>query len=387
MNVNTVRVNQKAANITTNTNYGTVGYPVSLSPNCDYPCNTTNLIHPPGYICSPTDSWNCNLCGNDSSYFNPIAAGDTLYFQLQIQNNKNYSSGVKFKGPGANYFSLPSTPRIKYGWYHHSQNPSYQTIRAQIFDACTDTEYKKSGDSFNYIDTITDQASVMLVQDVKASAKMLPTNAQYKWVQNLQITLPATLPNDFPNVFYIKFTIKDYSNGTSELYTEPYKVVNCLDTVLIEGVYGKEDCLFMTYQAGMNLKPNQDMNPVPYVLDALYLYPNRPITAAYRNLFRIPGSIVKSGVNITKDIPERSCEATKISYQQLYRLRTTQLPPYIADRIGIVFAGKTGYLTTDKLGTIQFPNAGRLEKNNEKSNMWIVDTELMGCICLDYHQC
>lgn len=385
MNINLTNITQAPSGTVTKTQYQTIAWPVPISPNCDYPCNTTNAVTSPGIICDVSDGWNCNRCGNDKIYYNPVVPGDTLYFQLQVQNTKNAPAGVKFKAPGANYFSLPFAPKIKYNWYHNSQNASYWTIRAQIFDACDNSEYVVSG--HNGIDDIIDQACIFLAQDLAASAKLMPVNAQYKWVQNLQITIPASLPVGFPDSFYIKFTIKDYANATSELYTEPFRIVTCQNTVVLEGIYNRKDCLHQVYDATGAKYPSIDLNPVPYLLDGAYLFPARNILGAYRNVIRIPGEIKHSGTNIIKDIPERQCESIKTSKQEIYRLRTQMLPPYVAEKIGLVLAGRTCYMTSDDVGTVQFPTSGNLTKNNDTGKMWILDTELQGCICLDWHQC
>jgi hypothetical protein len=110
--------------------------------------------------------------------------------------------------------------------------------------------------------------------------------------------------------------------------------------------------------------------------------------AQYRNLHRFYGSVEQVGHFIEKDIPERQCFSIKTKTYPLFRVRLKPCPPYVAQIWNNNMSGSVALLTG--LGnepTIQVQPQAGADKNNDNSNMWIIDTELRGCDCLDYQQC
>ena len=335
-------------------------------------------------VCTQTEMWNNNLCGNDVCYTNPVVAGDCLYFQFQFQNTRNAPNAISYQ-----QFLQRTNPKIPYGWYHNSINPTDWTIRARMWDNCTSppTEYKPTG-GINYADTMTQQASVFLSQNRVASAKTLPINSFYRWTQNIQFCLPSTIPAGFPKEFFFTFEVRGNVGGTSlgSVYSQIFELNKCKDTIQLEGLYTLTDCFGYDYSIPPENSGQPIPNPLLQVLASKNLYANRP--AGYRNIHRFPGSAEYTGRLIEKDIPERQCLSIKTSVRDQYRVRTLPLPPYMAEIFNNNLSGRVAYLTgVYGSGTIDVQPNGGITKDTEITRMWTPDVVLNGCECLDFHQC
>ena len=327
-------------------------------------------------ICDLSDAWNNNLCSNDSCYNQPVVPGDCLSFQFQFQNTRNARNAISYQ----QWLQRPA-PKIKYNWYHNTINPTDWTMKALLYDACTDQEFKVNG--VNYADTMMEQAGIFLSLDRKASAKTLPINSWYRWTQNIRLCVPATLPNGFPSQFYFKFQVREFTNMvTKNVYSQPYQIELCNNTILLGGLYTNKDCFGYDY----SIPTTSKVDPFTQVIGSAFLYSNRP--AQYNNTHRLRGTSNYVGRLIEKDIPERQCLSIKTSVKEQYSLQIKPVPPYIAEIINNALSGQVAYITgVPNYGTIEVqPNGGAI-KNNDVSNMWVVDLVLNGCECLDYHQC
>jgi hypothetical protein len=351
------------------------------------PCDVCEPIIQDEIICNLTDAWNLNLCPNDFCFNQPVALGDCLSFQFQYQNTRNAPRAVSI-------FSTQNTPNfITFGWYHYALNPTNFTIRARIFDACTGQEFTvPTPVVHNYADDMIQQASVFLDLDRDASSRTLPNQAWYRWVQNINLCLPTTLPTGFPSQFYFMFTITPFTGAPFNIYSQTYEVARCENTIQFEGVYSTTDCFGYTYSNPTIKDPTntnfgeQKVFPAQ-VLAVKNLIGTRNSTGAqYRNLHRFYGNVEQVGHFIEKDIPERQCFSIKTKTYPLFRVRLKPCPPYVAQIWNNNMSGSVALLTTDN-PTIQVQPQAGADKNNDNSNMWIIDTELRGCDCLDYQQC
>jgi hypothetical protein len=355
------------------------------------PCTVCDPIIQDEIICNLTDAWNNNLCPNDFCFNQPVAKGDCLSFQFQYQSTRNAPKPIGI-------YSTQTTPNfITYGWYHYALNPTNFTIRAKLFNACTGAEFTvPTPTTHNYADDMIQQATVFLDLDRDASSRTLPNQAWYRWVQNINLCLPTTLPTGFPSQFYFMFTITPFTGSAFNIYSQTYEVARCQDTIQFEGVYSTTDCFGYTYS---NPSPNLtwfgspvETNPQPFPRQVLAV--NNLIQlrsgqgATYRNLHRFYGNVEQVGHFIEKDIPERQCFSIKTKTYPLFRVRLKPCPPYVAQIWNNNMSGSVALLTG--LGnepTIQVQPQAGADKNNDNSNMWIIDTELRGCDCLDYQQC
>jgi hypothetical protein len=353
------------------------------------PCNVCEPIIQDEIICNLTDAWNLNLCPNDFCFNQPVAKGDCLSFQFQYQNTRNAPRPISI-------FSTQTTPNfINFGWYHYALNPTNFTIRARLFNACTGAEFTVSTPSpHNYADDMIQQATVFLDLDRDASSRTLPNQAWYRWVQNINLCLPTTLPNGFPTQFYFMFTITPFSGTAFNIFSQTYEVARCENTIQFEGVYSTTDCFGYTYSNPTIKDPTNtnfgEKTPFPsQVLAVNNLIGTRNSSGAqYRNLHRFYGNVEQVGHFIEKDIPERQCFSIKTKTYPLFRVRLKPCPPYVAQIWNNNMSGSVALLTgLGNAPTIQVQPQAGADKNNDNSQMWIIDTELRGCDCLDYQQC
>lgn len=361
---------------------------VSQTP-CDEVCDE---IIQGEIICNLNDAWNNNLCSNDLCYYQPVVPGDCLNFQFQFQNTRNAKGAISFQR-----FQQRPNPKIQYGWYHHSVNPTNWTMKALMYDACTGQEYK-DGNNNNYADTLIEQATIFLSQDRKASAKTLPVNSWYRWTQNIRLCIPAQLPANWPKQFYFVFQVREFTNTvTKNVYSQLFEIDTCNSTILLGGMYTLKDCFGYDYSnpnnfgGVVNLGPRQtdtqSVTPFNQVISANFLK-SPTISGQYNNTHRIKGTANYVGRLIEKDIPERQCLSIKTSVKEQYDIKAYPMPPYMAEIVNNALSGQVAYLTgVPGYGTIEVqPNSGAV-KNNDISNMWVVDITVNGCECLDYHQC
>lgn len=342
-------------------------------------------------ICNLNDAWNNNLCGNDKCYQSPVVPGDCLNFQFQFQNTRNARNAISYQ-----QFLQRPNPKIQYSWYHNTLNPTNWTMKAKIWDACTGQEFKVG--AVNYADTMIEQAGVFLSLDRKASAKTLPINSYYRWVQNIRLCVPTSLPTGFPSQFYFSFEVVDNTGLASDtVFSQPYIIDKCSSTVLLGALYSNKDCFGYDYSnpvtssviAPYRPAPDAFNNPInqfTQVISANFMYPNRD--RRYNNTHRLYGTSNYVGRLIEKDIPERQCLSIKTSVKEQYDLKIQPVPPFIAEIINNNLSGQLAYITgvpNKSIIEVQ-PNGGAV-KNNDVSNMWVVDIILNGCECLDYHQC
>ena len=117
---------------------------VPVTPNCGQLCEE---IIQEEIICNQSDAWNNNLCPNDFCYSAPVVPGDCLHFQFQFQNTRNAKTTISY----LQFLQRPN-PKIRYNWYHPTINPTDWTIRARMFNACTNAEYKDPVNNYNYAD-------------------------------------------------------------------------------------------------------------------------------------------------------------------------------------------------------------------------------------------
>jgi hypothetical protein len=353
------------------------------------PCDVCEPIIQDEIICNLTDAWNLNLCPNDFCFNQPVAKGDCLSFQFQYQSTRNAPRPISI-------FSTQTTPNfINFGWYHYALNPTNFTIRARLFNACTGAEFTVSTPSpHNYADDMIQQATIFLDLDRDASSRTLPNQAWYRWVQNINLCLPTTLPNGFPTQFYFMFTITPFSGSAFNIFSQTYEVARCENTIQFEGVYSTTDCFGYTYSNPTIKDPTNtnfgEKTPFPsQVLAVNNLIGTRNSSGAqYRNLHRFYGNVEQVGHFIEKDIPERQCFSIKTKTYPLFRVRLKPCPPYVAQIWNNNMSGSVALLTgLGNAPTIQVQPQAGADKNNDNSQMWIIDTELRGCDCLDYQQC
>ena len=342
-------------------------------------CNDCNInAFNPEIVCTTDEFFNCNTCGNDMrSYGRPWIEGDCIYFQLQNQDTLNGPNAISFA-----QWNARATPRIKYGWYHTTLNPTNWTIKAEAYNACNDEKVPQAD-----FESLYQQACVSLYQDMNASYKGYPAQAWYRWCQNLNICM-NNLPVNWPDEFYIKFIVKSHSNTNLVYYSQPFKKLTCGNSIQLEGAYTSPDCMGFNYSdptQATGLKA--DIKKPPYNLDSNCLFTGRP--GNYRNLIRLEGECWYSGETITRETPYRQQASTVVRKFSLYRVILKPVPPYIAKEIARDLEGKYAYIGGVTLESqpvrIQLP--GTLTKNWEQGRYWYPDFEVQTFECVQDMNC
>lgn len=357
-----------------------LGIGINTTPiDLKWTCNECDeIIFNPEIVCSP-HFFNCELCPDDiRTYERPWVPGDCLYFQLQNQNTLNAPNPISL----ANYIGLPF-PKIPYGWHHSTLNPTQWTIRATMVDACTDVDVNDT-----YFEPLISEACVGLVQDVSLSYKGYPQQAWYRWVQNLKICMdPAKLTN-IPDVFYMKFIVKKWGSGSSTYYSQPFRKVTCENTITLEGIYDRTDCLGFIYgdllfRGATYINPNQP----PINLDANCLM--GVYNSGYSNIIRLTGECYYNGETISRETPYRQKASTTVRSYKSYRNIYKPVPPYIAAEIARNLEGKYALLTGAIMekATLRVKLEGSLQKNWDMGRYWYPDFELTSFECVQDMNC
>lgn len=163
--------------------------------------------------------------------------------------------------------------------------------------------------------------------------------------------------------FQFKVELLGGANPCGAYFTEPYKRVNCEETVLLEGDFGdKFDCDGFFFG-----EPDKYLQSIGSFLP-------------YKLKIRVRGEIALKETEIQK---ERSAKApTQARQIERWRLRTEPLPPYVAEQIIRILTAKT---ITAQNKALEF--AGNVSKNVEKGKMWFIDCDLNVIKCLLSYNC
>jgi len=132
------------------------------------------------------------------------------------------------------------------------------------------------------------------------------------------------------------------------MYSEPYCQVDCLETILIEGMYPKYDCNGNYYGA----------------------FTTTPTTNSYKPKLRIFGSLEPSEANIEETIVNNVRKQTKLI--KTFNLMSYPLPYYVVEQLSNIFASKVITVEGE-----EYLRALTLSKNNEEGKMWIIKTTLL----------
>lgn len=268
-----------------------------------------------------SDLWCNNLCSQDEKYCNPFVNGDKLYFQ--------------FFNNATSYWKV--LPKI-INFADNSVVPSAALITTQ---AGTDP----AGN--NYLNFILN-----IPQDFAVECFYIKI---YLFACDVNQTIYQNCVNDAINAgssaeeAELECSITLCGSGVSELMTEPYCKVKCEDTILIEGYYPKYDCNGNYYGD---------------------IYAGSPPTLTaniFKPQIRIPGEISKENYGFETVVVNN--QKQKSTQKQAYRLYTPKIPPYVADKLAVIFNSQKLII-----GGEEYKPSEELNKNNEDGQMWIINT-------------
>ena len=258
------------------------------------------------------DFWNCNLCANDTSYFQPVVKNDFLYF------NFNFSD----------FFSADRSSPTK-GWR----------------------------DSLNPLDADHIISIELLDYDLNSIEDMAENLGEYNYgydsttKRNHQTIKVDTSLTAFDNLscFLFKFRFKKPSGVFEIFFTEPYTFVQCSSTVQIKGKYTELDTQGNLYRL-----------PSTYTGD----------NVVYEDNYRVQGEIYTNEYQVQRERNDNN-EVLSSELITIDKLKTLKLPPYMSEKIA---NSLNAPLAT--IDGIDYDIQASINKNIPNSNMWYYDVDL-----------
>lgn len=308
-------------------------------------CDDNDLVVSNGLIlCDCDDSWNCRLCSNDLPYFNPVNAGDLLYFQFQQPDNLNGQD--------------PETSPV-YGW--QNDTPLQVFAKWSIVDCCTDKVLEVDFD-------VVAGSFVGLFEESQYNGESTFTNIQ-QIAFNVNAIIEQAFGGDFtePHCFYFKF---EFANGNDpdlpafqEFCSEPYTFNNCNQkTVFLEGVNQTgRDCFGLWYSGNVWAVGNY--------------FP-------YSNNYRVRGVLESLSITIQKETVTDQLKAVRSTKCKDYTLNTWGVPEEVADLIGEIMNAREIYADG-----VKYQINGALDRNNDTGLQWFLEIALRRCECSQDYSC
>lgn len=205
----------------------TVPYTVPVAPAL-HPSAFRRLACPPvvtcprypvlNFVSQQTDKWNCNLCGADLPYVSLFDAGDIIPLQFNLPDVRNINQ-------------LNGTRRPQIGWRQTDLLNASWYIRAEIYDVAGDC--------------ITPVFS--LVEDFCADW-WVGYSDKIGAIQTLFIDTSLIVAAGV-DAFFVKIvTVNDALTDEITLWSEPFILNLCKNTVQIVSTYPKLDCVPRDYR-------------------------------------------------------------------------------------------------------------------------------------------
>lgn len=334
---------QTSTTCTTIADSGTRTVCIEIHPKACTGTGCTNLMINNGLIlCTEDSSWNCNLCANDLPYYNPIKQGDTIDFQFQQLDDIN---------------AIGKFPDFTDGW---------KTGACNVFlkECCSGDILEVGGSPKSIVDYCTKYFVGQFYNPIQSTAP----SSWYNPIQGIEIPISSALIADFhaqfpgSDCFYFQFEF--YFNGTTTyLYTEPYRLEKCKDTLVIESKYRKFDCT--NYYYG-DIKVNTAVGGTPYV----------GIPFIYSNHIRIPAYVELKSFTEKKDFFGNLNFTKSSQLIENYKFTTNRIPIKLATLLANIMAGEVVYI-----GNGEFYSDGEITKNNEVGNQWFMEADLKRINC------
>lgn len=137
------------------------------------------------------------------------------------------------------------------------------------------------------------------------------------------------------------------SESIVNVYSEPYCLVKCFNTVLVEGFYPNYDCngnFYGTFTSGST-------------------------TNSFKPQIRIAGEVTPNQFDVEEVLINKKRKSAKLL--ETFLFRSKKLPYYMVQRLANIFASKT--VTIDG---VEYNGAVNLTKNLEDGEMWAIQTTL-----------
>jgi len=302
-------------------------------------------------LCECSDSWNCNLCGNDTPFFVPYVDGDLYTFQFQQQ--------IKVK---------EITPTL--GWTYPGLESPYETgvCSFEIFSCCNDKPLRVS--EWGLFKTIVAQGYVGSFEQTGYNGESITVP-----IQQLQLDLGAifeAMQNQGiqDDCFYFKFCFATRADalpiGAQICFcSEPFKRVPCENKnpgVVVSSLYGNQDCFGLYYGTQATA--------------------NWGTVFQYENTIRVPAAFEQTNFQLTKTIIETSNKTTGSQVCENWALNSYGLPQRFVKLLATIFAG-----ANVQVDGVEYQTQGEIAKNNEIGTRWFIEQNFEHCECSNNLTC
>lgn len=300
--------------LTPETNNSFIGKNTIQVLNCQLNVNSNELCN----------LWNFSHCPSDTDYCQPFVKGDIIY--KQFFNPRGY---------------------FTYSFLHIVNIATGEDVVTALNPLTTEAGYDKNDNLFTNIIIDTEKLDDIecfyfyvraFSCKFKEPADLSEFNDCVSDLQEQGYTLQEARES----------CLIDLCPGSmTNLYSEPYCIVKCQNTILIEGEYNNYDCngnFYGTFTSGSS-------------------------TNSFKSQMRIVGEVAPTQFDIEEVVVNKSRKSTK--RLQSFLLRSKKLPYYMVERLANIFASKS--VTID--GSV-YQGTTNLSKNLEDGEMWVISTTL-----------
>lgn len=326
------------------TEFGTCADPLSrlYCANLQLYCPTNNFcgtlsVNNGLALCDCNDSWNCNLCGNDSPFWIPFRQGDKYMFQFQ----------------------QPVTDPAFRAWFDGAAG----AIASFNVKPCCEN---RDGNPIDWVDYFYSVVTRQFAGKFEFTTN--DQNTVETQIQQIEFDLfeiyNILIANGYDGCFAFEFNFATSGTfpepETVQTYcSEPFKLDVCASDLssVFESEFTKFDCFGYYYGENWTQEIGQD-------------------GFAFRNRIRIPGSFENTNFQISKNVIESSRRAVSSELCETWTFNSFALPPRIAKILANILAGAN--ITVDQL---PYTFTGDLPKNNDISTRWFVSANFENCDC------
>jgi hypothetical protein len=257
--------------------------------------------------------FNCNLCGSDEEYSQPIIAGDELW----IQNKINLSDFVQYLA-----FVFDTDGNV-------------------VDDSGSGTPGYVVSDNINNYLNLKIVANAIPVDCFYIRLVAIPCEIDEEDLADCVATHEADGENSQQALYNC---VMQLCPTAEEYYSEMYRKTNddCEATLLIQG----------DYETGYDCAGRYYGGATPYI-----------------NRVRVPGNIEQTDYDF--ELEEVFNQTTRNTMKETYRLRTEKIPGYVAAQLAVIWNSKG--ITIDG---VSYFDQTKLQKNNEDGSMWLIDSTL-----------
>lgn len=316
--------------------------------NCGTLLDCSRLIVGDGMVlCDCGESVNCNLCGNDTPFWNIFNFGDKYTFQFQ-QNNPLQGTNDGWTTPSS-FATIEGMASFE---VRTCCDDEIVPIDPQLFESVVSNQFIGEFETFEYNGTSTETDIQQIEFDLS-------------FISDYIISVLNKEP-----CFYFKFCFTKVNDTINDVYTddakidcfcsEPFKLEVCENekrSVMISSVYSSTDCFGMYY--GNNWSNVQGGTPF-----------------VYSNELRIPSYFENDSFSITKSIIESSRKTTGTQICESWTMKTFPLPQPFAKKLINIIAGADVMIDGR-----EYNFQGEIAKNNETGTRWWADIKFEHCDC------